>query len=79
MKNDYKVLKILSTGLVGMYHTKFGQQLWSQCKLRKHTTCIVTGQKLKPGDMAFSPITNLGNRMLRISREGIYLLAKDGT
>jgi hypothetical protein len=38
-----------------------------RCKARKHTTCAVTDVEIKPGDMAYRPMTNAHNRMYRIA------------
>jgi len=52
------------------YHANT-KQLWSKIKLRKSKKCVVTGEMIEKGSMAFRPITNAINRMDRISEKGM--------
>jgi len=63
----YEITAIMSSKLIGTYHSDFGNQLWSLAKLtKKHKgdPCALCGRSV--GDVAFRPITNLGNRSVRI-------------
>lgn len=46
--------------------TEFMEQLWSAGKSRKHGTCAGSGQRYKPGDLVYRPITNRSNRARRM-------------
>ncbi len=73
--NNYSLIEIINENLVGLYHPKHGRQAWCEVFLRKPATCVVTGVSLKPKEIAFRPVTNGYNRMERISKKGINVLA----
>ena len=64
-------VKRQSDGMVTLTFRRFNEvyagQIWMRCKARKHTTCAVTDVEIKPGDMAYRPMTNAHNRMYRIA------------
>lgn len=69
MRNDpfYNIVRCPSPGLMFTDHPDYGQQMWTLAKLTKkhiHDKCAICG--LDVGTHAYRPITNLGNRMLRI-------------
>lgn len=49
----------------------FPGQLWTRCKARKSSTCVVTGQGIEPGDVVYRPVSNARNRMYRIAAKAI--------
>lgn len=51
--------------------------LWSRAKSRKHHVCAATGDRIKPGDMAWRPIGNQMYRMQRVS-DTVMQLAIEG-
>ncbi len=60
-------IKMLSDGLFGMEHIRFGRQLWARVKMKKAHRCIITETIIQKGDEAYRPLTNAGNRYERIS------------
>lgn len=73
---NYSFIKQLGPGLVITSHPEYGDQLWSIVRVRKNKDCLFMGYNLK-GKEAYMPVTNLGNRMVRISKEGMQKLTKD--
>lgn len=41
--------------------------LWSRCVLRTPRKCVITGEKMAKGSVAYRPITNGYDRMNRVS------------
>jgi hypothetical protein len=72
MKN-YKFIQSPGKGLVVTYHPEYGEQIWSLVKVRKYKNCLFLGIPLR-GKEAYMPVTNLNNRMERISKEGMQKL-----
>lgn len=62
---DYRFLKRMSEGLVGLT-SSHGRQIFHTTELRKSKPCALCKVELKPGDTAYSPITNGYNRMHRL-------------
>ena len=65
----YKINKV-EDGLLVTTHSTYGTQLWSQANLTKKYQdkfCVICEKRL--GKIAYSPITNKGNRMVRICNE----------
>lgn len=65
----YKIIGFPSPGIMRTTHFRYGEQLWtlvSLTKKHKNDNCAVC--ELSVGDLAFRPMTNLGNRMVRICR-----------
>ena len=69
----YLILTRLSPGLVVVRHPRFGRQMWALAALRQATTCRVTGRPLAPGELAWRPMSNRGNRSHRLAREVLAL------
>lgn len=65
----YQLREQSSEGLALFWHPRYEQQLWAIVRLRKSTRCVISGQLLKKGDLAYKPLTNLGNRYHRIKKD----------
>jgi hypothetical protein len=65
MMRNAIITKVVGKGIV-LIASEFGEQMWTECKVKKHKKCLVTGMDLA-GKFAYRPITNSGNRMERIS------------
>ncbi len=70
----YQLVKVMSEGLVGLTHPKYGRQMWHRCKVRKYWDCEVSDRRIHPSDNAWRPVTNGQNRMHRISNYGMVWL-----
>lgn len=66
----YRFIEHMGEGNEVLHHHRYGNQIWTRVKVRKHKECIVTGEVLK-GKEGYLPIGNAGNRMERISKEGM--------
>lgn len=44
----------------------YGGDLWSRCRARKGSLCVLSGRKIWPRDEVYRPITNGYHRMKRI-------------
>lgn len=77
-RKDVGLIKVLSEGVVvlrWMGDTASPRDaLWSKGKLRKTIRCAVSGDLLKPGDMAWRPMGNQDYRSERISTATISAL-----
>lgn len=62
---DYRFIKRMNPGLVGLT-SSHGQQLFTRGKLRKAKSCALCKFPLKPGTLAYMPVTNGYNRMHRL-------------
>jgi hypothetical protein len=65
----YKIIEVVSKGLIRTSHSRYGKQLWALSKLtKKHKgdACAICEESI--GNIAYRPITNLGNRYKRICR-----------
>lgn len=62
---NYRFVKRMNGGLVGLA-SSHGHQLFTLVKMRKSKPCVICDVALKPGDRAYSPITNGYNRMHRL-------------
>lgn len=60
--------KRLCDGLYGLKHVRWGRQLWTIAKVRKKHHCVITGELIEKGSLAYRPITNGGNRYERIAK-----------
>ncbi len=69
--DSYIFVKTLDEGLYGLEHSRWGRQLWVHTKVRKRHKCAVTGVWIYPGEPAYRPLSNAGNRMVRISFDGM--------
>lgn len=74
---DYDAIRKRADGIYLLTHYRHGLQIWTSCKVRKFHICHVTHASIKKGDIAFRPVTNLGNRMNRISVNGMEFLMKE--
>lgn len=45
---------------------RLGGDLWVSGKARKDHTCCISGVLISKGQVAFRPLTNGGNRMVRV-------------
>lgn len=61
----YTIVDCVS-GILFTEHPEYGPQVWSLVKLRtrKGDRCAICG--LRVGEQAYRPVTNRGNRMMRI-------------
>jgi hypothetical protein len=63
----YRICKAPAEGILLIRHPAYGMQIWSLCRMtKKHKDdkCVICG--LNVGEQAYRPLTNKGNRMLRI-------------
>ncbi len=70
----YRYIQELNFGLIGLSHPLWGRQMWVLAKMRKDHNCQITGEKIKNGAEVYRPMTNSGNRYLRISKAGMAIL-----
>lgn len=76
MRGDYNyAIWRIPGSLATVKHWEEGDQLWVLVTVRKDHKCCVTGDAISKGSQAFRPITNLNNRMDRISMAGMIKLA----
>jgi hypothetical protein len=67
MLNTYKIVKFPGVGLMLTRHWQYGEQIWSRVRLTKRHSGDHCAQCSEPvGAMAYRPITNRSNRMMRI-------------
>lgn len=76
MNGDYSVERILSDDLVVLRSLEYGSQMWTPCKVRKATLCLLCGEGIEKNVVVFRPLTNGGNRMERIHPSCLKSLAK---
>lgn len=55
---------------------KLPGQLWVTCKVRFPHICAITDETIPRCALAWRPVTNLGNRMERISLAGMAILLR---
>lgn len=60
--------KQLGDGLYGLKNRRWGRQLWSIVKVQKKHRCVITGELIEKGSLAYRPITDRGNRYERIAK-----------
>ena len=75
----YKIIEVVSGGLIRTSHPKYGEQVWTLVKLtKKHKgdACAICEETI--GDIAYRPLTNLGNRYRRICQQCILVRDRDG-
>lgn len=66
---SYKVIDHLSRGLIIVYSSRYRDQMWylTEQKVRKDHKCQICRKEILRGkDKAYSPLSNLSNRMDRI-------------
>ena len=73
---NYRLEKVINEGLVLLFHTAYGRQMWHTCTVRKRWECNVSGKYINSGEKAWRPITNGYNRMHRISNLGMARLSR---
>lgn len=60
----------VAPGLILVRHPRYGQQIWSLARLTKRRLGDACAACNRPvGPKAYRPLTNLGNRMMRICLE----------
>lgn len=70
---SYSLIAVRAAGIILLSHPKFGQQMWTLVKCRKHKRCVITDVDLYKQE-AFAPVTNGYNRMHRISPVGMHII-----
>lgn len=73
MASEYRLVTVLSDGLVGL-SSEYGRQLWACCKMRKQHQCTVCKRPFPVGSKMYRPIGNSYNRMQRICEECIRVM-----
>ena len=74
----YKISRVISDSLVTIVAHRYGEQLWGKSRTRGIAKpCIIMDETPAKGSFMYRPIGNAGNRMLRISEAGMYLLKSE--
>lgn len=72
---DVLDVQVMSAELIALNMVRYSKQFWCKCKIREIKTCKYCKIELK-GKSAFRPVTNLGNRMMRICEACMESIAK---
>lgn len=77
MKENYRIIGILSDGLIILSHPKYGKGMWSRHKARKKAICAISEKHIEVGNYCWSSVGNGRDRMNRIADDIVQNIIKD--